>query len=361
MFSGASKMGQEKRGLRPYCEIGALVVVWWAGNALFAIDAQNLLKHAPDAWAAADVALTQLVFGGMLAHLYVSVVEDEDDGAAEEELLGGAKSKAIIGLALVAAGCTNFMGATLTNASYRTLGSTSTLVWKLAEPFAVVALKLLVLGERTGVATIIGVAHVVLGVLIFAQAGQAPSTKAALMLNAPIVLANVMYPARNVLVKLDQKAHRSPTSSARTYRSLMLLSAPYALVAFVAGMIIRDRGAGWTSGIDILRNAVLFNAYQVASMALLRRLDALTHAVGNTLKRFAAILLSVAIGGETLGAQRTMALMLALVGFMLYSASGGALAHSPTLALRLKLVAGAASTTIAVYWVVMVRLSTPFL
>lgn len=334
---------QEKRAVsaRRIVEISLLVAVWWAGNALYAVDAQRLLRSASDGWVAGELALVQLSLGALLAHIYVHATVHVGELPAPSAK--AASSTPLVSLALIAAGITNFAGAVLTNVSYRALGSTSTLVWKLAEPFAVVALKRLVLGVGTSPAALVGVAHVVAGVLLFARAGRAAPS-----LSVPVAAANVAYPLRNVLVKLDQRAG-ARASAAHAYRTLMLLSLPYAMLLAVAATIIRGAPLPMKMAPALLRNALLFNAYQIASMALLRRLDALTHAVGNTLKRFSAILLSVVIGREFLDAQRVTGLLVAAVGFFLYTASSGALADRPIAAFRVRSGAIAASFAIVLY------------
>lgn len=72
----------------------------------------------------------------------------------------------------------------------------------------------------------------------------------------------------------------------------------------------------------VLRNAILFNLYQFASIVLLQRLDALTHTIGNTFKRFSGIVFSALVMENVISEWHMKGLLLTFVGFILYLSGG---------------------------------------
>lgn len=135
---------------------------------------------------------------------------------------------------------------------------------------------------------------------------------------SPIVLANLAFPSRNVLIKLDQR--NDPAIAARStelrFFSLHSAALPFALLVAVPKLLWF--GVQFGAMRSMLRNAVLFNSYQFASIAILEQLDALTHSLANTMKRFTGILLSFVVLGEIVTVRHLLGLVCTMIGFPMY-------------------------------------------
>lgn len=302
--------------------IALLFAVWWIGNALYAVDAQNLLQSTKTEYFLLDLVLVQISFGLLASHILVLISEKKDASTLSSSDVRQFKIRDL-SVPFVLAGIMNYTGTTLTNRSHQIIGSTSTLVWKLAEPFSAVALKKIILGENTSAWAMTGVIIAVSGVLLFTSKGKTLN----ITVSTPIIISNIVFPLRNVFVKLDQKQLSSTgvqRSSLVTYRLLMLISFPFAFAFNWWAILSRGNGL-FSFSIQIIYrciwNAILFNSYQLASVSLLTRLDPVTHSVCNTLKRFSAILASILFRRELflLGWVRIQALFLTFGGFLLYS------------------------------------------
>lgn len=339
-----------------YLAIFCLFMIWWAGNAAYAIDAHNVLREMDAPWLYLDLAFFQIIVGALMPYAYLKIQSSQVKISASGELRVDVdsieqdpesdsnirKRKALFSSrVMLFAGAVHFAGTVLTNASYKLLGSTSTLVWKLSEPFAVVLLKAGVLGDSTSLLSMIGVAHIVLGVLIFSW------TRKTVLATSPILIANIAYPIRNVLVKLDQKKNETKKSAVEAYLSLTAATLPFAISALVIKVSFIPLPLYATS--RLIRNAILFNAYQFASIGLLQRLDTLTHAVGNTLKRFTAILMSVVYRREMIGMVRIKGLLLTSIGFSLYSIGGSTFNAYPHTVRRIGILSAFASVALTLH------------
>ena len=204
----------------------------------------------------------------------------------------------------------HFIGTAFTNASFAILGSTSTLVWKLSEPLSVALLKWSILGKKTSTFSLVGIFHLILGVMIFSR--SALSSLAV----SPIMVANLAYPARNVASKYYQDRNSENLSGAERFLRIYLSCFPFVMLAFIG------KGIGYGIHVKLLHtmlaNALLFNMYQFSSLALLDMLDALTHAVGNTLKRVFGVILSTMLNGDTIERPQKGGLGLACLGVLYY-------------------------------------------
>jgi len=220
----------------------------------------------------------------------------------------------------------------LSNSSYAILGATSTLVWKLSEPFATVIFKITIQKERVLPLRITGIAIVVVGVLTFSGFSLSNS-----LMFSPIVLANIFFPLRNVLMKLTQAnkygsggkaTNKLPYNPQRAFLNMQMHALPVALCALLLKWCIAPTVP--ISLIPLLiRNSLYFSLYQMASIALLARLDSLTHAVANLFKRFSSIFITALFirTGEILP-RHVLGIMLTFIGFPLYALSGFIDGHS---------------------------------
>lgn len=329
-----------------------LLLVWWFGNALYAVDAQLLLKDSPHRFLSFDLAFIQVTFGLISSDLLHRIETYEDKTSISNDLNSFSfyswKSIAAASTPLLFSGACNYIGTLMTNRSYQIIGSTSTLVWKLSEPVSVVILKRIVLQEITSLRATFGVLQVIFGVLCFVSYGNGLKVS----LSTPIVLSNFVYPLRNILVKLDQKIRNTKDqkrSSLDTYRCLALISFPFAFVGCVLATIYRGSFTPTRYFILFLRNSFLFNSYQIASISLLTRLDPLTHAVSNTLKRFTAIVISIILGRELLGSKRMLSLLLTALGFLVYSSSAKIFADKADLVQNIQRMAFLSYIIVSVY------------
>jgi len=255
-----------------------LFAVWWSGNAFYAIDAQYILQSTENQYFILDLAFMQISFGLFASHVMLLISknrrENSKDASVIEASSAGLRPFEFrdLSVSFVLAGVFNYGGTVLTNWSYQKIGSTSTLVWKLSEPLSVVALKKMILNETTSLWAITGVLIVVCGVLFFTYKGKTLN----LSVSSPIIISNIIFPLRNVCVKRGQKGISSKgveQNALVTYRLLMMISFPFALTFYSWATISGKSVFSLTIAYQCLRNALLFNSYQLASIALLTRLD----------------------------------------------------------------------------------------
>lgn len=322
-----------QKGLRRTAEILVLFFFWWAGNAIYAVDADRLLKSANDKTIAIELALCQISVGAFLSEVLKKIGKKDEIEDVENKMEPNRSHKSSR-ISLVA-GNLNYLGTLLTNFSYATLGSTSTLVWKLSEPFSVIILKKVVLSESTTLVSVFGVFNIIVGILCFSHYGSKKSSA----ISVPIILANVAFPFRNILVKLDEKRQNIKKSALEAYNSLMINALILASVLTTLNTVRRGYFLDFQYIPIMLKNSIYFNVYQMSSIFLLRRIDALSHAVGNTMKRFATIFISVLITKETLDLGRAQGLAFTFIGFMIYTIDGKFSKSHPKASLKANYVA----------------------
>lgn len=280
-----------------------LFLIWCAANALCASDAHKLLYKSEYRHLFVDLTLIQTVFGVLVS----------------APLLPKPRQK-LLQLVSVppspkdfyTAAC-HFLGCLLSNASFGLIGATSTLVWKLCEPFATVVFKWRLLHETVSSLRMGGVFIVVAGVFTFSSFSITQP-----IAFSPIVIANIAFPLRNVLIKADFKRRLNidELSPQQIYFSMQATALPMCAFAMLMKSFLFPTPLHLIP--LMLRNAVYFNVYQLASFALLSKLDALTHALANTLKRFSGIFLSALIIGTHLTSRHAAGLVLTSIGFPIY-------------------------------------------
>lgn len=288
------------------------ILLWWAANNIFAIDVHYLVaKYPPHLFI--DLTFIHLLIGLILSSIlhYLSIRNHPHANPVNPF------TSIPISPTLTIAALLHLLATALTNASYKLIGASGTLVWKLSEPLTTIILKRVILKESTSPLSLTGVAFVLIGVLIFS------SSKLTVITVSPIVLANLAFPTRNVLIKLDQRrasTSQQPMSPQHVLYSLHVAAIPFAAVVLLAKLVVT--GPSFSALPLMLRSAMLFNTYQFASLAILHKLDPLTHSLANTLKRFTAILLALLVLRETFTAPTAIGLLCALVGFPLYIFGG---------------------------------------
>ncbi len=349
-FEITNMLSNLRKKARTNLEILILFFFWWAGNAIYAIDTDRLLKSSQDKTIAFELAFFQILLGTILSEIAIRLFETRADKQHENFEEPSERPKA--GRISFIAGNFNYLGTLLTNFSYATLGSTSTLVWKLTEPFSVMFLKRIVLSESTTLFSVLGVVNIIVGVLWFSKNGsvQAP------IFSVPIILANIAFPFRNILVKLDEKQLNRRISGFTAYNTLMYNALFIALGLAVLNTFRRGSLLELRSVPLMLKNSIYFNIYQMASIILLRKIDALSHAVGNTLKRFATIFLSVFLTKEGLGLGRMQGLLFTSIGFVIYTIEGKFSKPFPKSAL----IANLSSTSASVVLLCYIAITQPF-
>lgn len=290
-----------------------LLFFWWAGNNLYALDAHSLFKSFSSEFLFIDLAFAQILIGIAMALIIPTGFLLDTTSSADDKrewnsglLIVSSPKRTML---LLSIGFFHICGAVLTNSSYKYLGSTSTLVWKLTEPLAAMVLKRVILGEVTSPLSLTGMSLVLGGVLLFSKQTLVIS------LASPIVIANLCFPFRNILTKRDQ-AQNQHMNTNRRFLFLQLYSLPFCFGALIYKLLIV--GADKASIPSLLTNSILFNSYQFASIALLERMDALTHSLANTLKRFSGIILSAILIGDIFMTSHLLGLIMAAIGFPVY-------------------------------------------
>lgn len=296
-----------------------LFLVWWACNSIYAIDAQLLLTKFPSDLLFVDLSFSQILVGMIMAYMLALSKPSSQQTKSKETTPTSLQNNDFFSFSLrpfrtlaLAIGFFHLVGTLLTNSSYRLIGSTSTLMWKLTEPLAALLLKRVVLGEPTSVVSFFGMLMVLGGVIIFSERSFTVLTV------SPIVLANICLPLRNILMKRDQRSLSKNMTTEQRFFMIQLCSLPFGILILLYKLFFH--GFSMPSFPYLLRNAILFNSYQFASIALLEMMDALTHSLLNTLKRFSGIIISAIVLGDSLSLSHIAGLALAGMGFPLYLA-----------------------------------------
>ncbi|CAN8074326.1 unnamed protein product [Agarophyton chilense] len=308
-LSGSSTSGATAF-LSNFPTAGFLLLVWWACNNIYAIDAQILLTKFSSELLFIDLSVAQILVGMAMASLLSMSKPAFQANVLKEHQSSPLFSMRSVQYSSLAIGLFHLLGSVMTNSSYKLLGSTSTLMWKLTEPLAALVLKWLVLRESTPILSVFGMIMVLTGVLV------SSANSFTVLSVSPIVLANLCFPMRNMLIKKDQRDSTIHHTTEQRYFLLQASSLPFALVILSYKFIFY--GLQLPSFPYLIRNAVLFNSYQFASIALLERMDALTHSLLNTLKRFTGILVSAVALGDPFSLLHFIGLTMAAFGFPLY-------------------------------------------
>lgn len=142
----------------------------------------------------------------------------------------------------------------------------------------------------------------------------------------PVILATVLISARDVCIKLSTPSRRDPdeegdhpeetTCSMSTFSALVLRTLPIA--AFALMLKVLRHGFHSPTITPLIRNAAMLALYHVTSVALIPRIDTITHSVVGTLKRFTGILFAILVFRVPLSDSHVEGLGLAFIGFAMY-------------------------------------------
>lgn len=125
-------------------------------------------KKSDPSFLSIDLTFFQICTGYIVCQVVekYSEVGSQNKGANNETKINATEDssgKYILQLA----GLANAFAVVCTNSSYKLIGSTSTLVWNLSEPFIVAILKWKILSRSKSPVSLFGVAQIVLGVSFF--------------------------------------------------------------------------------------------------------------------------------------------------------------------------------------------------
>lgn len=339
--------------------LGVTVCVWYGAHAHSVVESARLLRDLHASYPYAHVTLTavQLNVGVLAALGYLAVstrlcgeawappassgderlglkASDADtetpldmtDDITEAEA-GGALARTsgctqwldagTLALLAAASAC-NTVGIGGTNASMVLLGSTHTQVLKASEPIYTALLKWLILRSSSshtalGALTLIASGCALIS-LKTARADAAHGGPGVALAALPVTLACISLPLMRILTKTD-RLRVLLGGGAHTLLALNALPALPALAC--AGYVHALHG---TPPIDrrFFTSAIALNTYMLASLSVLRTVDAVSHAVANAFKRIFIITVSGIFFKDALDTRKLAGLGLAFVGIVVY-------------------------------------------
>lgn len=274
-----------------------LTLVWWTANWFCAIDTQRLLQYHSDRTLFIELTLVQIFTGAVLSTLILFVISSASRDLKSTRSDVNSLFLKESALLWLLPGVSHFLGTFFTNMSYALLGSTSTLVWKMSEPASTIFLKHYILKTSTSLTSMAGAVLVMSGVGVVGLRGGSPAA----ISTSPVVIANVVYPLRNVLVKKSSANAAHPPSSLQKYRDFNVYALPLSLLAFLCKVLLTRAiplAGSRSIFMELLQNSLAFNIYQIASISLLSNIDAVTHSLANAAKRAFGVLVSAMVLGE---------------------------------------------------------------
>lgn len=288
-----------KRSGRESLIFAVQFLLWWAANNSYAVSAHVLLRSSSSRLLFISLSFFQIIIGLATACLFTSFSPQIPSHTHQTPTFR----------LFLPIGLCHCLGVLLTNCSYSVIGASSTLVWKLTEPLSAAVLQYIFLRNKTTPTSLVGILIVLIGVIFFsAHSLSLPSV-------SPVIFANIAFPIRNVLVKLQSNNYPS-LSTARRYFLIQAASFPFCAVVLLYALFSRARLI--ESFIPVIKNSILFNIYMFCSIALLEKLDPLTHSMANTLKRFSGIALSFFLLGDPLHVNHILGIILTVLGFPLF-------------------------------------------
>lgn len=289
-----------------------LFFVWWFANNLFAVDTHAFFHTFASPFHVAELVLAQLLVGLAMLAIHRALVSSASP-STEPSFIALPRNPTRARLALLAAvGTVQALGALLTAASYAAIGASSTLAWKLTEPLPAMFFKRVLLGIPLHINALLSVLVVVSGVLTFTAGLARPSGY------APIISSNLIFPLRNVFIKLagESATDHAANSPFQQFWDMQLFGLPIALL--VMALRIPLAPIVPRTIFYLVRNAVLFNTYQFASVYLLAIFDTLAHSLLNTFKRFSAVIFATVIIQGSFQSHQLFGISLAFTGFASY-------------------------------------------
>jgi len=307
---------------RAAATLAALVFVWYGSHTYSVIETGRVIKEQRETDPMVHVTLTlwQVCMGVVMCVLWVGFerVRGLCDLLYGKDEPGAAPRCAHVAAVVALAGMCQFAGTAGTNASMASVGSTNTQLIKATEPIYTAVLQQLILAKGTPPVSVCALGLIFAGTLVTTRAGSDALELSARLL--PSLLACVSLPLMRVVTK---------TSGLEALRSgadtLLLLSSVSLLPATMIAAAHYTRVGMPPFDMRFVSSAVLFNLYQLASLSVLRRVDAVTHSIGNAAKRVVVITACALVFDQNVGPRRAAGIGVAFFGIALYAEglSGG--------------------------------------
>ncbi|KAJ1624431.1 hypothetical protein T492DRAFT_1047068 [Pavlovales sp. CCMP2436] len=306
---------------RSTCRLGVAVLVWYSAHSYSVVVSGALIRDHLHLHPLVHVTVTatQVLAGVFMSAVYccaaalgrcsLSSACGESDDRERMTLMSAAL--------VFGAGICQLVGTAGTNASMASSGATLTQVFKSSEPAFTAALKWAVLGKPSVRLEVLALLVIVVGTMVTSTSKPAGKHGGGLSFSRallPTLFACVSLPLMRVLTK--SAAFPKMSSGAHTLLVLGLVGllpaiAVLFLVFRLEGVPPRDRRFVWS--------AISFNAYQLASLSVLREVDAISHSIGNALKRVFVITISLVAFREQLGAQSATGIVIVFLGIVLHA------------------------------------------
>ncbi|GJQ14111.1 hypothetical protein GpartN1_g5902.t1 [Galdieria partita] len=306
-----SQVKQHSPSLQKLVVLTFYIGCWYAANILFNIYNKRVLKVFP---LFATVTLVQFLMGSLVGIvLWVSGLHRFQKASMED-------LKRIYPLAL-----SHLIGNILTNISLRQVAVSFTHTIKAAEPFFSVALsKLFIPGTVYTIWVYLSLIPIVGGVTLASVSEVSFNWIGFLTAMA----SNVAFQSRNVLSKKFMKGVQFDNLNLFAYISILsfVTMLPFTLV-WEAGRWkemarVATHASGWTLPMLLWRIAFagfLHFLYNQFSYVVLKRVNPVTHSVGNTMKRVAVIVSSVIVFKNQVTLLNKIGTAIAIAGVAIYS------------------------------------------
>ncbi|KAG8471266.1 hypothetical protein KFE25_009687 [Diacronema lutheri] len=308
----------------------AAVAVWYGAHAYSVVVSGALIRDLLELHPLGHLTVTgtQVFAGVVMSFAFVAVSDGcvrggQRDGGGRcsvERTCGlSAKTRDEMGargwLLICFAGACQLVGTAGTNASMASSGATTTQVLKATEPLFTALLQAVLLRKPSGPLALAALSLLASGTLITSASASAKGGRLALLSALlPALCACVSLP----LMRVVTKARSFPRVGSGA--SMLLLFALVGTLPTAAVLAAAHRYVGQPPrDLRFVWSAISFNTYQLASLSVLHELDAVSHSIGNALKRVFVIAFSVVAFGERLSGQRALGLALCFVGIVLHA------------------------------------------
>eukprot|EP00871_Galdieria_phlegrea_P003100 jgi/Galph1/3791/GphlegSOOS_G2461.1 len=307
----AAASAQPVKSVQKLVTLSIYIGCWYAANIFFNILNKRVLKVFP---LFATVTLVQFLMGSLVGlALWITGLHRFEPASWED--IGS-----IYPLAL-----SHLIGNVLTNISLRQVAVSFTHTIKAAEPFFSVALsKLFIPGTTYSPLVYLSLIPIVGGVTL-ASASEVSFNWTGFL---TAMSSNVAFQSRNVLSKKFMKGIKFDNLNLFAYISILsfLTMLPFTLILESSqwkNVITRATSSGVYSVPTLLTQIALAGflhfLYNQFSYVVLKRVNPVTHAVGNTMKRVAVIVSSVIVFKNEVTRLNKIGTAIAIAGVALYS------------------------------------------
>jgi len=306
----AGDPGEEEKTFGQRAALLMYILCWYGANIMFNIVNKKLLKAFP---LFTTVTMFQLGMGAVTAVVLWAT------GISKRHRATNAELRSIYPLAIA-----HLLGNIFTNLSLRQMAVSFTHTIKAAEPFFSVALaKIFLPGSAFHPAVYASLLPIVAGVTL-ASANEVSFNWVGFI---TAMCSNVSFQSRNVLskkcmadVKMDNLnlfGYISILSCLTVMPFALLLDAPHYAVVTSSALDL-----GYTSRsllYTLSLSGFLHFLYNQFSYVVLQRVNPVTHAVGNTMKRVAVIASSIIVFKNEVSPLNKIGTGIAILGVALYS------------------------------------------